>query len=121
MLFVGYGVFIGQNLAWDWYSSPSWERSIENWYEEVAAYKYGQDPEIYLGHGGFAYVGHYTQVLYCARGVVVYYREGGQEILVVYTSYTYLFGARHHCWVYCVKLSCVSVTGSPENPASAGI
>ena len=52
-------MFIGQNLAWGY---ANWRAAISAWHGEVSMYRYGVDPESYLGSGGWAKIGHYTQV-----------------------------------------------------------
>ena len=58
-LFAGYNVYIGQNLAWGY---ANWKAALSEWYGEVTMYRYGVDPETYLGPDGWGKIGHYTQV-----------------------------------------------------------
>ncbi len=55
----GYGIYIGQNLAWGY---QDWPAAIKGWYDEVGIFKYGPDPDSYLGSGGWPAIGHYIQV-----------------------------------------------------------
>ncbi len=52
MYFIGYGIGIGQNLAWGY---SSWQATIKAWHDEVEIFTYG-------GGNNFGAVGHYTQV-----------------------------------------------------------
>ena len=58
-LFTGYNVYIGQNLAWGY---ANWKAALSAWHGEVTMYRYGVDPETYLGPDGWGKIGHYTQV-----------------------------------------------------------
>lgn len=50
---------IGQNVAGGY---RSWASTMQAWYDEVDIYRYGREPESYLGPGGLLKIGHYTQV-----------------------------------------------------------
>lgn len=50
---------VGQNLAWGY---PSWAAALRAWHGEVRLFRFGVEPESYLGPGGFGKIGHYTQV-----------------------------------------------------------
>ncbi|RUS87849.1 hypothetical protein EGW08_004382 [Elysia chlorotica] len=59
-----YGIYIGQNVAAGY---SDWVGAMGGWFGESTLYKYGEDPEKYIGPNGWAAVGHYTQMI--ARGV----------------------------------------------------
>ncbi len=57
---------IGQNYAMgfnDWYAV------IRTWHDEVNMYRYGENPDYYLGYGAWPKIAHYTQVCSCIRNV----------------------------------------------------
>ena len=53
MYTVGYGISVGQNLAWGY---PTWDAAIQGWFDEVVDFQYG------VGSINGNAVGHYTQV-----------------------------------------------------------
>ena len=53
LIIVGYGISVGQNLAWGYYS---FDAAIQAWFDEVVDFRYGQ------GSINGKAVGHYTQV-----------------------------------------------------------
>lgn len=50
---------IGQNVAGGY---RSWKKAVQMWYDEISMWKYGLEPDSYLGHGGWKKIGHFTQV-----------------------------------------------------------
>ena len=62
MIFLGYGITIGQNWA-SMTGVGSWSKAVSMWHSEVSMYRYGQNPNNYLANkGGWLAIGHYTQV-----------------------------------------------------------
>ena len=60
-VFEEYGdLHIGQNYALGY---PTWKAAIKAWFNEVELYKYGEDPDIYLGPDEWPKIAHYTQVI----------------------------------------------------------
>ena len=55
MMIIGYGISIGQNLAWGY---GAWESAIDAWHSEEQNFTYNNNIT------EFKHVGHYTQVLY---------------------------------------------------------
>ena len=49
----GYGIYVGQNLAWGY---DSWSIAIKAWHDEVNLFTYAGT------NNNFGAVGHYTQV-----------------------------------------------------------
>ena len=52
-LFLGYGISVGQNMAW---GQTSWNDAIQDWFDEVKDFGFG------VGSVNGKAVGHYTQV-----------------------------------------------------------
>ncbi|GFS17962.1 cysteine-rich venom protein [Elysia marginata] len=52
-----YGKSIGQNIA---AGQPNWSKAMLSWFKESNFFKYGEDPKVYLGPGGWARISHYT-------------------------------------------------------------
>jgi hypothetical protein len=50
---------VGQNLAG---GQPNWTVAVQSWWDEIQLWKYGPEPETYLGNNGSLLVGHFTQV-----------------------------------------------------------
>ncbi|XP_064595670.1 cysteine-rich venom protein Mr30-like [Liolophura sinensis] len=55
-----YNSHAGQNSAY-WFQS--WREVIQAWYDEVSFYRYGENPDDYLGEGGWTKTGHYAQTI----------------------------------------------------------
>ena len=59
----GYGISVGQNLAWGYYT---WDAAIQGWFDEVNDFVFGQGARPQRpGEPDSEYppaVGHYTQV-----------------------------------------------------------
>lgn len=41
---------------------PNWTVAIQAWWDEIHLWKYGPEPDTYLGYNGWLKVGHFTQV-----------------------------------------------------------
>lgn len=54
------GMSIGQNVAGGY---KTWEEAVFHWYDEIRMWKYGVDPDSYLGSGGWRKIGHFTQMV----------------------------------------------------------
>ncbi|KAL4221659.1 Cysteine-rich secretory protein 3 [Mactra antiquata] len=54
------GMTIGQNVA---VGFESWQAAIQMWYDEIALYRYGLDPDSYLGVDGWRQIAHFTQMV----------------------------------------------------------
>ena len=54
------GLSVGQNVAVGY---RTWRLAIQTWYDEVQDYRYGYQPDSYLGPGGWRSIAHYTQVM----------------------------------------------------------
>ena len=50
---------VGQNVAVGY---ETWQIAIQTWYDEIRDYRYGFDPDSYLGPGGWTSIAHFTQV-----------------------------------------------------------
>ncbi|XP_071111759.1 cysteine-rich venom protein Mr30-like [Haliotis cracherodii] len=55
-----YGLEVGQNIAGGYLN---WRSAIMAWYNEVSLYRFGQNPNGYLGRDGWKKIGHYTQIV----------------------------------------------------------
>ncbi|KAK3702611.1 hypothetical protein RRG08_042601 [Elysia crispata] len=55
-----YSIYIGQNVAAGY---GDWTGAMGGWFGESKIYKYGEDPEIYIGPDGWTSIGHYTQMV----------------------------------------------------------
>lgn len=54
------GMTIGQNVAGGY---RSWKKAVQMWYDEITMWKYGIEPDSYLGHEGWKKIGHFTQMV----------------------------------------------------------
>ncbi|OWF44827.1 uncharacterized protein LOC110457814 [Mizuhopecten yessoensis] len=61
------GMSVGQNVAGGY---NTWEESVFHWYDEIRMWKYGVDPDSYLGHLGWKKIGHFTQMVQNATFLV---------------------------------------------------
>ena len=50
---------MGQNVAG---GMSGWQEAIQMWYDEILMWRYGEDPDLYLGIDGWKNVAHFTQV-----------------------------------------------------------
>lgn len=50
---------VGQNVAG---GQPNWTVAIQAWWDEIHMWKYGPEPDSYLGYNGWLKVGHFTQM-----------------------------------------------------------
>ncbi|XP_062575052.1 uncharacterized protein LOC134236905 isoform X1 [Saccostrea cucullata] len=50
---------VGQNVAG---GQPNWTVAIQMWWDEIEMWKYGPEPDTYLGFNGWLKVGHFTQM-----------------------------------------------------------
>ncbi|RUS85804.1 hypothetical protein EGW08_006433 [Elysia chlorotica] len=56
----GYGTSFGQNLA---AGQPHWTRAMDAWFKEKDLFKFGENPNDYLGTNGWKRIGHYTLMI----------------------------------------------------------
>ncbi|XP_052761250.1 uncharacterized protein LOC128203751 [Mya arenaria] len=54
------GLSVGQNVA---VGFESWQEAIQMWYDEISLYRYGYEPDSYLGPEGWRQVAHFTQIV----------------------------------------------------------
>ncbi|XP_060073743.1 uncharacterized protein LOC132553510 [Ylistrum balloti] len=54
------GLSVGQNVAGGY---KTWEEAVFHWYDEIRMWRYGIDPDSYLGFGGWRKIGHFTQIV----------------------------------------------------------
>ncbi|KAK3087233.1 hypothetical protein FSP39_003405, partial [Pinctada imbricata] len=54
------GMSIGQNVAGGY---RSWHKAVQMWYDEISMWRYGPEPDSYLGAGGWRKIGHFTQMV----------------------------------------------------------
>ncbi|KAH3825446.1 hypothetical protein DPMN_127321 [Dreissena polymorpha] len=59
MCFLELGLTVGQNVA---VGFESWQEAIRMWYDEISMYRYGFEPDSYLGPEGWRQIAHFTQV-----------------------------------------------------------
>ncbi|XP_022338195.2 uncharacterized protein LOC111133809 [Crassostrea virginica] len=50
---------VGQNVAG---GQPNWTVAVQMWWDEIHMWKYGPEPDSYLGYNGWLKVGHFTQM-----------------------------------------------------------
>ncbi|XP_033724789.1 uncharacterized protein LOC117314794 [Pecten maximus] len=61
------GMSVGQNVAGGY---KTWEEAVFHWYDEIRMWRYGVDPDSYLGSGGWRKIGHFTQMVQNATFLV---------------------------------------------------
>ncbi|XP_052213296.1 uncharacterized protein LOC127832106 [Dreissena polymorpha] len=54
------GLTVGQNVA---VGFESWQEAIRMWYDEISMYRYGFEPDSYLGPEGWRQIAHFTQIV----------------------------------------------------------
>lgn len=53
------GLSIGQNVAGGY---RTWNKAVKMWWDEIRMWRYGRDPDSYLGYGNWRKIGHFTQM-----------------------------------------------------------
>ncbi|XP_045161356.2 uncharacterized protein LOC123526325 [Mercenaria mercenaria] len=100
------GMSFGQNVA---VGFETWPEAIQMWYDEISVYRYGLEPDSYLGKDGWRQIAHFTQIVQNGTYLIgCGYAECPETQYVRYYVCNYAAGQTDLAYPYTAGLRCES-------------